>query len=59
LSCIWQEGEDDADDDGADIAAEEAKDSTDAKPEDGKVPADEKLTEDIKDASAEEKKHVC
>jgi hypothetical protein len=50
LSCIWQEDEDDADDDGADIAAE-AKDSTDAK---GKVPADEKLTEDIKDASAEE-----
>ncbi|OEL33898.1 Calreticulin, partial [Dichanthelium oligosanthes] len=51
------EDEDDAEDDKADIDAEEAEDSADVQPEDGKVATDEKLAEDKKDASAEEKKH--
>lgn len=55
--ALWQEDEDDADDDKADTAAE-AMDSSDEKPAEGKVAADEKLAEGIKDASAEEKKHV-
>jgi len=55
--CICQEDEDDTDDEKADTAAE-AKDSVDAKSEDGKVAADEKPEEGSKDASAEEKKHV-
>jgi hypothetical protein len=59
LLCIRQEDEHDTDDDEADTSAEEAEDSADAKPEDGKVAADEKVTEDSKDVSAEEKKHVC
>jgi len=50
------EDEDDTDDEKADTAAE-AKDSVDAKSEDGKVAADEKPEEGSKDASAEEKKH--